>query len=198
AAARAGSATTFMVMTACWVAVVAARSGNADIVLMTPVPGRTRPEHEALIGCLLQSLLFRVDAGGDPTYSELLRRVRASTLAALDHQFYPYEEYRARFDFAAWVRYESWNGAPHFPGLESEPFELPRGIMGEGWAVPGGDLGIPELAVVEQPDDSLSGWLVYNDHAFERPAIEALAAAFQRCVERSLAAPDLRVSELTA
>jgi acyl-CoA synthetase (AMP-forming)/AMP-acid ligase II len=198
AAARAGTATTFMVMTACWIALVAARSGSTDMVLMTPVPGRTRPEHEGLVGCLLQSLLFRVDAGGDPSFRELLARVRAATLAALDHQFYPYEEFRARFPFAAWVRYESWTGVPHFPGLESEPFELPRGIMGEGWAIPGGDLGIPELAVLEQPDGSLTCWIVYNDYAFERPAIEALAEAFLRCASRSLAAPDLRMSELTS
>jgi len=197
AAARAHAATPFMVAAACWSAVLAAWSGTTDLVLMTPVPGRTRPEFEALIGCLVQSLLPRVDASGDPPFAELLARVRASTLAALDHQFYPYEEFRVRFPHPAWVRYESWSGPAHFPGLESEPFELPRDLVPEEWHIAGGDLTVPELALTEQPDGSLAGWLVFNVYAFERATIELLVDAFLRCTERAIERPALKLSELS-
>ena len=197
AVARAHGATPFMVAAACWSAVLAAWSGTTDLVLMTPVPGRTRPEFEALIGCLVQSLLPRVDAGGDPPFAELLARVRASTLAALDHQFYPYEEFRVRFPHAAWIRYESWGGPAHFPGLESEPLELPRDLVPEEWRIAGGDLTVPELALTERPDGSLAGWLVHNVYAFERATIERLAEAFLRFGERAIARPALKLSELS-
>lgn len=197
AAARAHAATPFMVAAACWSAVLAEWSGTTDLVLMTPVPGRTRPEFEALIGCLVQSLLPRVDAGGDPPFGELLARVRTSTLAALDNQFYPYEEFRVRFPHAAWVRYESWAGPAHLPGLESEPFELPHETAAEEWHIEGGDLTVPELALSEQPDGSLAGWLVYNVYAFERATIERLAGAFLRFGQRAIDQPALKLSELS-
>jgi non-ribosomal peptide synthetase component F len=197
AAARAEGATPFMAVTACWTAVIASWSGVTDMVLMTPVPGRTRPEQEALMGCLVQSLLPRVDAGGDPTFAELLARVRTATLGALDHQFYPYEEFRVRWPHAVWVRYESWAGLPHFPGLESEPFEVPREAAPEEWEIPGGDLTVPELMVSEQPDGSLAGWLVFNVHAFERPTVERIARTFLRTVGRAVERPGLKLSELS-
>jgi len=196
AAARAHTATPFMVAAACWSAVLAAWSGTTDLVLMTPVPGRTRPEFEGLIGCLVQSLLPRVDAGGDPPFAELLARVRASTLAAIDHQFYPYEEFRVRVPEPAWVRYESWGGLAHFPGLESEPFELPREAAPEEWHIPDGDRTVPELALSEQPDGSVAGWLVYNVYAFERATIERLADAFLRTGRQAIDQPASKLSEL--
>ena len=149
------------------------------------------------MGCLVQSLLPRVDAGGDPTFAELLARVRTATLGALDHQFYPYEEFRVRFPQPAWVRYESWSGPAHFPGLESEPFELPRDLVPEEWHIAGGDLTVPELALTEQPDGSLAGWLVFNVYAFERATIELLVDAFLRCTERAIERPALKLSELS-
>ncbi|HXM57267.1 MAG TPA: AMP-binding protein [Candidatus Dormibacteraeota bacterium] len=196
-AARAQAATPFMVAAACWSAVLTAWSGMADLVLMTPVPGRTRPDFEALIGCLVQSLLPRVDTGGDPPFTELLARVRTSTLTALDNQFYPYEAFRVRFPHAAWVRYESWGGPAHFPGLESEPFELPREIVPEEWHIEGGDRTVPELSLSERPDGSLSGWLVYNVYAFEQATIERLAEAFLRFSRRAIDQPALKLSELS-
>jgi acyl-CoA synthetase (AMP-forming)/AMP-acid ligase II len=197
ATARASAGTAYMAVAACWTAVLASWSGTTDVVVMSPVSGRTRPGAESLIGCLVQSLLPRLDAGGDPTFGELLERVRATTLAALDHQLYPYEEFRVRFRHAAWIRYERWGRDAHFPGLESEPFDLPHDLVDEDWEIPGGDLTVPELNVVEQPDGSLSGWVTYNRFAFERPTAERLAADFLRCAERAVAAPDRRLTELS-
>lgn len=47
------------------------------------------------------------------------------------------------------------------------------------WPLPGGDLGVPELTVVEQPDGSLNCWIQYNALAFDEPVITALADDFQ-------------------
>jgi non-ribosomal peptide synthetase component F len=55
------------------------------------VAGRDRVEHEGLIGVFINSLVLRVDLGGDPSFRELLRRVRETALAAFTHQEVPFE-----------------------------------------------------------------------------------------------------------
>ncbi|MFF7246843.1 AMP-binding protein [Embleya sp. NPDC008237] len=177
--ARARGATPFMLATACWTSVLARAAGTRDIVVMSPVPGRSRPGSENLIGCLVQSLLIRVDLHGDPSFDELLTRVRSAALAANEHQSYPFAEFYPRFPDAAWIRYESWSNRAHFLGLVSEPFELPRELDAE-WSTPGGrpDLGVPELALTEQPDGTIAGWLLYNERAFAPSVVEDLAQAF--------------------
>ncbi len=176
-AAAAHGATPFMLIAACWAAALAERTGTDDIVLMSPVPGRTRPGSEALIGCLSQSLLLRVDTSGGPGTAELLARTRRVVLDALDHQHYPFVEFYLRHPGAAWLRVETWGGQAHLPGLESEAFELPRALDAD-WPTPGGepDLQSPELAVVEHLDGSLAGHLLYNHHAFTPSTMDELAA----------------------
>ncbi|WP_346012271.1 AMP-binding protein [Streptomyces sp. SID3343] len=187
ALARAWSATPFMLATACWTDVLATHSGVRDIVVMSPVPGRSQPGSEAIVGCLVQSLLIRVDLSGSPRPDELLARVRSAALAASEHQSYPFAEFYPRFPDAAWVRYESWTNRAHFLGLLSEPFELPRELDAE-WPTPGGlpDLGVPELALSEKPDGSIDGWLLYNACAFEQADVEALGQSFVTNCVRTL------------
>ncbi len=62
-----------------------------DIVLGTPIAGRNRPEMETLIGYFTNTLALRTDLSGDPTFRELLRRVKDMALAAYDHQDFPFE-----------------------------------------------------------------------------------------------------------
>ncbi|BCJ74749.1 hypothetical protein CS0771_42930 [Catellatospora sp. IY07-71] len=176
-AAAAHGATPFMLIAACWAAALAERTGTGDIVLMSPVPGRTRPGSEALIGCLSQSLLLRVDTSGAPGAAGLLARTRRVVLDALDHQHHPFVEFYLRHPGAAWLRVETWGGQAHLPGLESEAFDLPRALDAD-WPTPGGepDLQSPELAVVEHPDGSLVGHLLYNHHAFAPSTMDELAA----------------------
>ncbi|MFE7129883.1 AMP-binding protein [Streptomyces sp. NPDC057638] len=177
---RAGAlgVTPFMAVAALWSALLTARADSPDLVLMTPVPGRTRAEAHQAVGCLVQSLLVRVDCSGRPGFAELAERVRRAATAALDHQMYPYAEFTPHVvAFPAWLRYENWAAEAHLPGLRCEPWPLPRGTT-VPWPLPGGDLGVPELTVVEQPDGSLNCWIQYNALAFEEPVITALADDF--------------------
>ncbi|MGV9316594.1 AMP-binding protein [Streptomyces sp. NPDC003691] len=170
--------TPFMAVTALWSRLLADRSGQTDLVLMTPVPGRIRPEAERAVGCLVQSLLVRVDCSGGPGFAELAERVRRAATAALDHQMYPYAEFKPSVvAFPAWLRYENWAADAHLPGLSCEPLELERGTT-VPWPLPGGDLGVPELTAVEQPDGALHCWIQYNALAFDESVITALAEDF--------------------
>ncbi|WP_338056953.1 AMP-binding protein [Streptomyces sp. ZAF1911] len=170
-------ATPFLAVTAAWTGLLARRSGRPDLVVMTPVPGRPRPDAERTVGCFVQSLLLRVDASGGPGFAELVDRLRTVYSEALDHQLYPFAEFSPSVPFAAWLRYEAWAAPAQLPGLACEPWELPRGST-VPWPLPGGDRGVPELTVLEQPDGSLRCWLQYNARAFDLPVITELAREF--------------------
>jgi acyl-CoA synthetase (AMP-forming)/AMP-acid ligase II len=174
--AAALGATAFMVIATAWAMALSRAGGLRDIVLLTPVPGRSRPGSESLIGCLVQSMLLRVDLKGDPPFPDLLARVRAAALAGLDHQYHPFARFYQRHPGASFLRVESWGGHAHLPGLVSEQFDLPRALDAD-WPTPDGqpDLQAPELAVVEQPDGRLKAWLLWNDYAFDRPTMDGLA-----------------------
>jgi acyl-CoA synthetase (AMP-forming)/AMP-acid ligase II len=195
--AQASGASVFMAMAAWWTAVLAQWTGNRDLVLMSFVPGRTRPEHEALIGWLAQSLLLRIDAQGDPTFTELLARARKVTLEALDNQYYPSAEFAARVPYPTWLMYGSWGEGAHFGGLESEPFPLPH-EAGLDWPAPAGELNLrgPELEINERPDGSLASAMVYNVHAFDEHTIAGLTESFLAFGRRAVANPDTPIAAL--
>jgi amino acid adenylation domain-containing protein len=87
---RAGS-TLFMTLLAAFQLLLGRYSGQEDIVVGVPVAGRTQPELEGLIGFFVNSLVLRTDLSGDPTFGELLQRVRETALDAFAHQDLPYE-----------------------------------------------------------------------------------------------------------
>ncbi|MFD7969271.1 amino acid adenylation domain-containing protein [Streptomyces clavifer] len=81
----------FMVLHAAVSALLTRCGAGEDIVVGTPVAGRSEPALDQLIGLLTNTLVLRADTSGDPTFRELLARVRPQDLAALDHQDLPFD-----------------------------------------------------------------------------------------------------------
>ncbi|WP_166212928.1 non-ribosomal peptide synthetase, partial [Cognatiluteimonas telluris] len=84
--------TTFMTLLASWAVLLSRLSGQADVVVGTPVANRQRTELESLIGFFVNTLALRVRLGTDPSVAELLAQVRESTLEAYAHQDLPFEQ----------------------------------------------------------------------------------------------------------
>ncbi|MEW5925850.1 MAG: amino acid adenylation domain-containing protein [Gemmatimonadota bacterium] len=88
---RREGATLFMTLLAGWQALLARYSGQEDVVVGSPVAGRTSLQVEGLIGMFVNTLVLRTDLSGDPTARELIARVREGVLEAQAHQELPFE-----------------------------------------------------------------------------------------------------------
>jgi amino acid adenylation domain-containing protein len=88
---RSTGATMFMTALAGFRALLSRWCGQDDFVVGSPIAGRRRPEVESLIGFFVDTLVLRADVSGDPSFAELLERVRDSAVAAYTHQEVPFE-----------------------------------------------------------------------------------------------------------
>ncbi|AUX32055.1 MULTISPECIES: non-ribosomal peptide synthetase [Sorangium] len=90
--ARSRGATRFMVLLAALGVLLRRSSGQDDIAIGTAVANRPRPELEPLVGFFVNTIVMRLDLGGDPTFEELLSRARKVALEAFEHQDAPFEK----------------------------------------------------------------------------------------------------------
>jgi amino acid adenylation domain-containing protein len=84
--------TPFMTLLAAWATLMMRYSGQSDVAVCTPVANRTRVETELLIGFFVNTLVIRIDLSGNPTFLELLKRVREVCTEAYAHQEMPFEK----------------------------------------------------------------------------------------------------------
>ncbi len=96
--ARSIRGTPFMVLLAALQALLGSESGQQDFCLGTPVAGRTRVELEPLVGLFANTLALRSDLSGDPTFHELLGRVRETVIGALRRQSVPFGQIISRLN----------------------------------------------------------------------------------------------------
>ncbi|HLM47812.1 MAG TPA: condensation domain-containing protein, partial [Myxococcaceae bacterium] len=84
--------TLFMVLLGAFQVLLSKYAGQEEVSVGSPIAGRTRREVEGLIGFFVNTLVLRSDCGGDPSFTELLGRVREGTLGAYAHQELPFEK----------------------------------------------------------------------------------------------------------
>ena len=90
--AKNSGATVFMTLLAAFKVLLFRYSGQEDIVIGTPIANRNRSEIEGLIGFFVNTLVMRTDLSGNPSFIELLRRLREIALGAYAHQDVPFEK----------------------------------------------------------------------------------------------------------
>ncbi|MGW1671589.1 condensation domain-containing protein [Streptomyces sp. NPDC002324] len=197
--AQARGATLFMVLQAA-LALVLTRSGaGEDIPIGTPVAGRGDESLDGLVGFFVNMLVLRTDTSGDPTFGELLERVRAVDLEAYAHQDVPFDQLvEALNPKRSAGQHPLFQVVLGFGGRGSAALKAPglRGIAGLApTPVAKFDLGL-YLDEVPRGDGShrgIVGVLEYATDRFDRATAEALVSDFVRLLARVAEHPDSRV-----
>ncbi|HEX8275245.1 MAG TPA: non-ribosomal peptide synthase/polyketide synthase [Longimicrobiaceae bacterium] len=196
AIARDAGATPFMALLAAWQALLARWSGQDDVLVGTPVAGRTRVELEGLIGFFVNTLVLRAELSGDPGFRALLGRVREAALGAYAHQDVPFERLVEEMQPERTLRHtplfqamfalqNAGGGELELGGLRAEPLESAADVAKF-------DL---DLQLAEE-GDGLAGALVFRAELFDAATAERLAAHFAALLEGALAAPDAPLARL--
>ncbi|HEU0053267.1 MAG TPA: amino acid adenylation domain-containing protein, partial [Longimicrobium sp.] len=165
----------------------------------TPIAGRTRAETERMVGLFLNSLALRTDLSGDPSFRELLGRVRETTLSAYAHQDLPFERVLEE------VRPErSLAHAPVFQVMLNLANFEEGAFRADGLEVAGGGTGGEvaskfdlTLYVGELRGGGIHVSLVYAADLFDAPRMRELLAQLEGVLRQAAAAPETRVGALS-
>ncbi len=196
ALARERGATPFMVLLAAFHVLLARYTGEDDLVVGTPVAGRTRPELEGMVGFFVNTVALRVDGSGDPVFGELLGRVREATLGAWEHQDLPFDRLVEALNTprdparnpvfqVMFALQDAPHGALALPGVHARPVDIPirTAKLDLTWAVL--DRGAELLVTAE-----------YAADLFEGDTIRRMIGHFHTLLEAAVTAPELRLSGL--
>ncbi|HWP20996.1 MAG TPA: amino acid adenylation domain-containing protein [Burkholderiaceae bacterium] len=186
-------ATPFMTLLACFQLLLARYCGQDDVAVGTPIANRTRFASEHLVGTLVNTLVMRTSVSGDPTFAELLKRVRATAVDAYTHQDLP-------FDYLV----EALQGTRHgvqaldigvlfnvlnapvddvrLEGIEHSPFEVDRGAAQF------------DLSLHIDTEVTHKAYLEYATDLFDADTAQRLLDNYLGLLEQVLADADLPVS----
>ncbi|HEX6288830.1 MAG TPA: amino acid adenylation domain-containing protein [Herpetosiphonaceae bacterium] len=190
-------ATLFMTLTAAWLCVLHQHTRSSDLTICTDTANRLQAQTEDLIGFFVNQLVLRVNLVGDPTFRELLQRVRESMLSAYAHQELPFEylvkEVLPKRDttFLPLTQVKIVLQTAAMPQLSL------AGITAEPLVVDTATTKFDLLLNILPRDGSLSGSLEYSTELFESTTIRRLLNHFQTVITAITARPDSTVSALT-
>ncbi|MFN6517002.1 MAG: non-ribosomal peptide synthetase, partial [Nostoc sp. CreGUA01] len=189
--------TLFMTLLAAFQTLLWRYTGLEDIVVGSPIANRNRTEIEGLIGFFVNTLVLRTNLAGNPSFEELLKRVREVALGAYAHQDLPFELLVERM--------QPQRSLSHTP-LFQVMFVLQNAPMST-LELPGLTLSPVEIDIdsakfdltlqMEETESGLIGSLEYNTDLFEKNTICRMADHLQTLLEAIVASPQQRLSELS-
>ncbi|THA54595.1 non-ribosomal peptide synthetase [Streptomyces sp. A1136] len=196
AAARGRGVTPYMVLLAAYSALLHRCAGQAEVIVGTPIAGRSDVDTEELIGLFANTLPLRVDLSGDPSFGDLLRRVRTTAIGAYAHQGLPFEKiveelrpdrgshltplFRTMF-----ILQNATTTGLELPGLSAEAVETHNGTSRF-------DLQL----IVGKRSDGWVATLEYDTDLFDRGTAERMLDRYLTLLEGAVAEPGTRLSRL--
>ncbi|MFF3372655.1 amino acid adenylation domain-containing protein [Streptomyces sp. NPDC002680] len=196
--ARATGTTEFIVFQAALSALLTRRGAGTDIPVGVSVAGRTDDALSDVVGMFLNTLVLRGDTSGDPTFRELLDRLRETDLAAFSHQDVPFDQVvdalrpsralnrHPLFQVSLTVQYDGVRDLG-LPGLTARPEYVPSRQAKLDLVV----------ELVPWPDnDGMQGLLTFSRDLFTRETAESLVRQFTRVLRDAVADPGVRIGDL--
>ncbi len=185
-----------MVVLAAFQTLLARYSGQEDVCVGSPIAGRHHAELEGLIGFFVNTLVLRTRLDGDPTFRELLGRVRDVALGAYEHQDVPFEK------LVEALRPERDSSrSPLFQVmLAYQNAPMPE-MMGPGLSlhrieVEGSTAKFDLTLALSDTDQGLKGVLEYNTDLFDAATAGRMVGHLRTLLQEALATPERRLSAL--
>jgi amino acid adenylation domain-containing protein len=189
--------TLFMLLLAAFNVLLSRYTGQKDIVIGTPVAGRNRAETENLMGFFVNTLALRTNLSGDPTFRDLLARVREVALGTNAHQDFPFEKLVEEIQPE-----RSLSHSPIFQVM----FALQNVRAGAPLDLPGlklSPVGVSERVAkfdltlfTRETNGLIDGYFEFNTDLFDASTIERMIEHFEVLLEDAVARPEARVSSL--
>ena len=169
-------------------------SGQEDIILGTTVGGKSRKEVQNLLGLFLNSLVLRTDLSGNPTFHDLLMRVRNVILEAHMHQDIPLAY------LVKELQQERLPGqSPFIQAMIS--LEPPLPVLASGWTITQSDVDIQTAKLdlyleLDDRPDGFVGWLEYNTDLFDQTTAQRIISCWQTILHGIAVDPTQRLTDL--
>ena len=192
---REQDATLFMILLAAFQNLLYRYTGQDDIIVGSPITNRGRTEVEGLLGFFINTLVLRTDFSGNPTFQELLARVREVCLQAYAHQDLPFEriveELQPNRDISRNPLFEvmlelrqAHNKTAKSAGMKIEELEFDSGLAKF-------DL---TLYIIDE-GDTLLALIEYRTDLFDAATIDRMLGHFETLLEEIVDNPKQRVSD---
>lgn len=197
---KAENVTPFMVLLSAFKVLMQRFSGQDDIVVGTPMVNRNRVEIESLIGFFLNNLALRSDLSGNPTFRELVDRIRNTTLNAYSHQEVPFERVVQLIDPPRDLSY-----TPIFQvffnmttGNMEDDFSL-KGLMVDGFTSQNSkaESKFDFTLYLNQLDSHIDLRLVFKTSLFRRDRMQELLDQYLYVLEQAFSQPDAPIDSLS-
>lgn len=193
--ARQTRTTLFMVLLAAYSIVLGRHADREDVVVGTPVAGRQDPASEPLMGCFINTLVMRTDLSGDPSFRELLLRVRKWSLRAYENQSVPFQQVADSAIPRTGVRstlIQAWMALQNFhnPTLEI------AGVDAEDVFVTTDATKFDVTYYITELDDQLELEVEYDSSLFDESTMRKFAAEFADGLEAASSDLDRKISEI--
>ncbi|MEU5807506.1 amino acid adenylation domain-containing protein [Streptomyces sp. NPDC047718] len=202
ALARAQQASVFMVVQAGVAALLTRMGAGTDIPLGTAIAGRTDEALDDLVGFFVNTLVLRTDVSGDPSFAELLRRVRTADLAAYSHQDVPFERLVEVLNPArSLAHHPLFQVMLTFANTADGDFgmaglEVVREQIGGDSAKLDLSFFLAEEHTGDGRPDGLYGAIQYATDLFDAETVQAMADRLVRLLTAAAADPDRPVGDL--
>lgn len=188
--------TLFMMLMAAFQTLAARYTRQEDFVVGTPIANRNRAEIEGLIGVFVNTLVMRANLSGNPTFREVMSRVRETALAAYANQDLPFEKLVEELHPA---RSQSYN--PIFQTmfiLQNAPMAVRqmRDVSIRSFEVDSGTSKFDLTFSLEETADGLAGWIEYSTELFRPESVARMLGHYQTLLEAVVKNPDQTIASL--
>jgi amino acid adenylation domain-containing protein/thioester reductase-like protein len=188
--------TLFMTLLAAYNTLLYRYTGQTDILVGTPIANRDRAEIEGLIGFFVNTLVMRTKLAENPTFNELLPRIREMALSAYAHQDLPFEmlveALQPERDLSYTPLFQVMFVLNNAPTSEVEL----TGLTVSSLPIESSTAKFDLTLGVENTSTGLVGWWEYNTDLFDSSTIERMTGHFVTLLESIVANPSQQISQL--